>query len=156
MPPMAQTKDRTDLDLSVQYASGEEEPPSPQEVRRLLEVAFVRSAQVTVRFVGKEEGSDLNRRYRGGNGPTNVLTFDYGDSDGVISGDIVLCGPVVRAEASEHGLSCGGHYAHLLVHGALHLQGYRHDATEDAAAMERRETEILDLLGIESPWEAGR
>ena len=145
-----------ELKVEIQYASEEEEPPSPRAVRHILCAVFERPAQVTVRFVGLEEGASLNERHRGGKGPTNVLSFGYGEDDaGRVLGDIALCCPVVREEALGRGLSLADHYAHLLVHGALHLQGYAHDHGDEEALMQERETRVLAAIGVPSPWEAG-
>ena len=101
-----------------------------------------------MRFVDAIEGRALNAEYRGRDYATNVLTFVY-DDDAPRAGDIVLCAPVVRKEADAQGKSLAAHYAHLVVHGMLHLQGYDHERAADAAAMEARETAILAGLGID-------
>jgi len=99
---------------------------------------------VTVRIVGEDEGRRLNRTYRKRNRPTNVLTFH--------TGDIVLCHAVIRREARAQGKSIAAHYAHLVVHGCLHLRGYDHEKTRDAARMEAREIAILRRVGIHNPY----
>jgi probable rRNA maturation factor len=100
---------------------------------------------ITVRIVGAREGALLNRKFRGKGKPTNVLTF--------ATGDIVLCDPVVRREARAQGKSLAAHYAHLVVHGVLHLQGYDHMKKSDAARMERKEIRLLRGLGFANPYE---
>jgi probable rRNA maturation factor len=105
-----------------------------------------------VRFVGRREGRALNRTYRRRDYATNVLTFVYDDAP--LYGDIVLCAPVVAAEARQAGRALAAHYAHLVVHGVLHLQGYDHERSRDAAAMEWREAEVLAALGLPDPYAA--
>jgi len=142
-----------DLSVSVQYAGEDDDAPPRRQVRRLLAAALGCRAEVTVRFVGREESARLNGRWRRREGATNVLSFGYGEDRGVLRGDIVVCAPVAREEAAARGSEPAAHYAHLLVHGALHLQGHAHDDPASAARMERRETEIRGSLGIPSPWE---
>jgi len=101
-----------------------------------------------VRIVGEREGRRLNRTYRRKNRATNVLTFPYDR----MRGDIVLCHPVIRREARAQGKSIAAHYAHLVVHGCLHLRGYDHEKTRDAARMEAREIAILRRGGIHNPY----
>jgi probable rRNA maturation factor len=105
-----------------------------------------------VRIVSAEEGQRLNREFRGKDYATNVLTFDYAQ-DPVVMADLVLCAPVVAREALEQGKPLAAHYAHLLVHGTLHAQGWDHETgDEDAEAMEARESEILARLGFPNPY----
>jgi probable rRNA maturation factor len=99
---------------------------------------------ITLRIVGSREGLLLNRKYRGRNKATNVLTFH--------TGDIVLCDPVIRREARQQGKSLHAHYAHLVVHGALHFRGYDHEKKRDAMRMERREVAILRRFGFADPY----
>lgn len=110
------------------------------------------AAQVTVRIVGAEESQALNRDYRHKDYATNVLTFAYGDEAGPCA-DLVLCAPVVAREAREQGRSLQAHYAHLIVHGSLHAQGWDHETSAaEAAAMEARETLVLARLGFDDPY----
>ena len=106
-----------------------------------------------MRVVGAREGRTLNRRYRGRDYATNVLTFIYGAKRG-LNGDIALCAPVIAKEARAQGKALEAHYAHLLVHGVLHLQGFDHENAQEAAAMEARETAILAALGYANPYAA--
>ena len=99
---------------------------------------------ITLRIVGEAEGRRLNRTYRKRNTATNVLTF--------ATGDVVLCHPVIRREARQQGKSLRAHYAHLVVHGALHARGYDHEKKRDAARMEAREIRILRRLGFGNPY----
>ena len=121
-------------------------------VARWIRHALQSDAEITVRIVGAEEGQTLNRDYRGKDYATNVLTFDYTQAP-VVTADLVLCAPVVEREAQENGKNLQAHYAHLLVHGALHAQGYDHETgEEDAQAMEALEIEILAGLGFDNPY----
>jgi probable rRNA maturation factor len=121
-------------------------------VARWIRHALQSDAEITVRIVGAEEGQTLNRDYRGKDYATNVLTFDY-TQEPVVTADLVLCAPVVEREAQENGKNLQAHYAHLLVHGALHAQGYDHETgEEDAQAMEALEIKILAGLGFDNPY----
>ena len=121
------------------------------KVARWLRHALQSDAEITVRIVDAEEGQALNRDYRHKDYATNVLTFDY-TQEPVVTADLVLCAPVVAQEAKEQGKTLQEHYAHLLVHGALHAQGWDHDEEEDAQVMELRESEIMARLGFENPY----
>ena len=103
---------------------------------------------ITLRIVGAREGRRLNFLYRKKNKATNVLSFPYGKG----SGDVVLCHPVIAREARAQGKSIAAHYAHLVVHGILHLRGYDHEKKRDAERMERREIRILRGLGFANPY----
>ncbi len=122
------------------------------KVQRCIRHALEADAEITVRIVDAEEGQALNRDYRGKDYATNVLTFDYA-TEPMVMADLVLCAPVVAREAKELKKSLADHYAHLLVHGTLHAQGWDHETgEEDAEAMEARETEILAGLGVADPY----
>lgn len=139
------------LSLSVQYASNAPDLPPRPQVRRWARAALEGAAVVTVRFVDAIEGRALNAEYRGRDYATNVLTFVY-DDEHPRAGDIVLCAPVVRKEAAAQRKALADHYAHLVVHGMLHLQGHDHERAADAAAMEAREVAILARLGLPDPY----
>jgi probable rRNA maturation factor len=116
---------------------------------------FRREASVTVRIVGAREGAALNERWRGRQGPTNVLSFPVSGLERIapaLLGDIVLCAPVLKAEAAAQNKTITAHCAHLLVHGTLHLLGYDHERPREAAAMERLETELLAELEFPDPY----
>ena len=121
-------------------------------VARWIRHALENDAEITVRIVDAEEGQALNRDYRKKDYPTNVLTFDYSRAP-LVTADLVLCAPVVAQEAKENKKTLAAHYAHLLVHGTLHAQGYDHETSaKDADAMEAREAEVLLGLGIKNPY----
>ena len=121
-------------------------------VHAWMEPALKHPAEIAVRVVGEDEAKALNLQYRGRDYATNVLTFDYA-RDPWVSADLVLCGPVVEREAREQGKSLEDHYAHLLVHGALHAQGYDHETNErDALEMEALEILLLGSLGFRNPY----
>ena len=133
--------------------------PTQRTVRRWAAAALsprTRDANVTVRIVGTAEGRRLNRDWRSRDYATNVLSFDYGLPDGKnrgpLQGDLVLCAPVVEKEAREQAKTVTAHYAHLVVHGLLHLQGYDHEDDAEAEHMERREWLILKRLGYADPY----
>jgi len=141
-----------ELRLSIQYPGGKAAAPTRSQIRRWVRAACSTPAEVTVRFVASAEGRTLNRDYRGKDHATNVLSFPY-ESGEQITGDLVLCLPVVEREAQEQGKSQEAHFAHLIVHGMLHLQGYDHEiGKDDAERMEAMEREILDALGYPDPY----
>ncbi|HXD42320.1 MAG TPA: rRNA maturation RNase YbeY [Ramlibacter sp.] len=121
-------------------------------VARWIEHALARPAEVTVRVVGEAEAREMNLQYRGKDYATNVLTFDYA-SEPVVMADLVLCGPVVEREAREQRKTLQAHYAHLLVHGTLHAQGYEHERGQrQALEMEALEILLLGSLGFVNPY----
>jgi probable rRNA maturation factor len=139
------------LTLAVQNASASGAVPARSALRTWAQAALERDAAVTLRIVDEAEARRLNREFRDRNYATNVLTFAYED-DEPLSGDVVLCAPVIEGEARNQGKTPQAHYAHLVVHGVLHLQGYAHEHDADAAAMEARETEIVTKLGYPDPY----
>jgi probable rRNA maturation factor len=140
--------------LTVQNAANARGLPGKAKLRLWLAAALKRRAVITVRFVGAAEGRRLNRAYRGGDYATNVLSFGYGEAKrgGPLSGDIVLCAPVVRREARAGRKTLDAHCAHLAVHGVLHLQGYDHDKSDAAERMQALEARILAKLGYADPY----
>jgi probable rRNA maturation factor len=139
------------LNLSVQYAVAARNLPGRAQFRRWVRAALEHDARITVRIIGRAEGKSLNRHFRGADAPTNVLSFVYRDAP-PYEGDLALCAPVVTREAREQRKSVAAHYAHLVVHGTLHLQGYDHEKTTDAAVMETRESHIVTKLGYPDPY----
>ena len=122
------------------------------KVARWIRHALATDAEITVRIVGEDEGRQLNHDYRHKDYATNVLTFDY-TQEPLVTADLVLCAPVVEREAREQNKSLEEHYAHLLVHGTLHAQGWDHETSEeDAQEMEAYETAILQELGFADPY----
>jgi probable rRNA maturation factor len=147
------------LQLSVRYALARRGLPSAVTLKRYAHAALLglrrRRAQVDVHIVGTRESARLNARYRSKAGATNVLSFPFLAPPGARSdllGDVVICAPVVRREAREQGKSERAHWAHMVVHGILHLRGYEHDTDAQAATMERREAGALRALGFMNPY----
>jgi probable rRNA maturation factor len=145
-----------ELTLSLQFSSvakpDQHRAALPRHrVKKWIRHALQLDAEITVRIVDTEEGQTLNRDYRKKDYATNVLTFDY-TQEPVVSADLVLCAPVVAQEAKEQKKTLEAHYAHLIVHGTLHAQGWDHELDEDAQVMELRETEIMARLGFKNPY----
>ncbi len=146
-----------DLQLSLQFGRFDDaalhRAALPRHrVRQWIRQALARDAEITVRIVGEDEARSLNRDYRHKDYATNVLTFDYAQAP-LVMADLVLCAPVVAQEAQAQGKSLQAHYAHLLVHGSLHAQGWDHETSEaDAQAMEAHEVQILAAIGFDNPY----
>jgi probable rRNA maturation factor len=146
------------LSLSVQYAAGGLNLPTRQQFRRWIKAALQRDVQVVLRIVDETEGRALNKKFRGKDYATNVLTFSYedtgqqSDTAELVYGDIVICAPVVEHEAREQCKDLRAHYAHLAIHATLHLQGYDHENEQDAVTMETLETTLLAKLGCVDPY----
>ena len=149
-----------DLTLSLQFgklkSADKHRAALPRHrVTKWIRHALQTNGEITVRIVDAEEGQTLNREYRKKDYATNVLTFDY-TQEPVVTADLVLCAPVVAQEAKEQKKTLQAHYAHLIVHGVLHAQGWDHETSQaDALAMEAREVAILAGLGFASPYEPG-
>jgi len=145
------------LTLSLQFArfadaSAHRLALPRHQVARWIRRALAHEADITVRIVDAPEAHNLNRSYRGKNYATNVLTFDYA-MEPLVHADLVLCAPVIAREAQEQGKSLQAHYAHLIVHGTLHAQGWDHEASKaDARDMEAHEVALLAGLGFGSPY----
>jgi probable rRNA maturation factor len=142
------------LILSVQYGIAQTGLPSRQQIRSWTKPALHTDAELTIRMVGRREARELNRAFRGKDYATNVLTFIYSENK-PLHGDIVLCAPVIAKEAREQRKTVEAHFAHLVVHGVLHLQGYDHDNIKDANFMETLESEIVLKLGYADPYITG-
>jgi probable rRNA maturation factor len=147
-------------EVDVQIASDEDDLPDPAELRAWARAAvgdLRRDCELTVRIVDEAESARLNSSYRNKDGATNVLSFPFAPPAGVdipLLGDIVICAPVVRREASEQSKSTNSHWAHMVVHGSLHLLGFDHEQARGAQEMEALETRILADLGFDNPYES--
>jgi probable rRNA maturation factor len=139
------------LNLAVQYGVSANSKPTRAHFRKWIRAALDHDARITLRVVGQKEGRALNHAYRHKDYATNVLTFVFNDRP-PFEGDLALCAPVVAREARAQKKTLAAHYAHLTVHGVLHLQGLDHENNKDAQAMERRETQILAKLGYADPY----
>ena len=158
------TRGPTRLDVSVGYALPRAGLPSAISFRKWVAAALdgrIREADLAIRVVDSKEGRALNRHYRGKDYATNVLSFPADVAEGVklpkgvkmpLLGDLVICAPVVEREAEEQTKTLNAHYAHLTVHGVLHLLGWDHEDDKDAEAMEQLEREILAGLGLPDPY----
>jgi probable rRNA maturation factor len=135
----------------IKYAARHRTALPRHKVTRWIRHALASDAEITVRVVDAEEGQALNHDFRKKDYATNVLTFDY-TQEPLVTADLVLCAPVVAKEAKEQGKTLQEHYAHLIVHGTLHAQGWDHELDEDAQVMELRETEIMARLGFVNPY----
>ena len=143
---------KPELTLSLQFADATHRAHLPRhKVARWIRAALAAPGEITVRIVGAEEGQALNREFRGKDYATNVLTFDY-SHEPVVMADLIICAPVVEAEAREQKITLEAHYAHLLVHGTLHAQGDDHEDEAEAEVMEAKETAILAGLGFADPY----
>ena len=140
------------LQLSLQFADARHRGAlARHRVARFVRTALETSGRIAVRIVDEDEGRTLNREYRGKDYATNVLTFDY-EREPVVVADLVLCAPVVEAEARAQRKPLQAHYAHLVVHGALHALGHEHEHEAEAARMEALESELLRALGYDDPF----
>ena len=143
---------KPELSLSLQFADASHRTQLPRhKVARWIRAALESPAEITVRIVGADEGQALNREYRAKDYATNVLTFDYA-IEPVVSADLVLCAPVIAREAAEFGITLQAHYAHMLVHGTLHAQGFDHEDDDEARVMEARESTLMNELGFADPY----
>ena len=153
----------TDL-VEIQLAYGADNVPDDQQIRGWVLAVFTALERpplaLTVRIVNEEEMTKLNRRYRGRNKPTNVLSFpveplpNFPNMCADLLGDIVICGPVVDREATVQHKSRMGHWAHMVVHGMLHLCGYDHDSDQEVTLMEALEKTVLKGLGFSDPYQS--
>ena len=142
---MPTTRARRKNSVQVQYAVPRRGVPSAASFRKW---AALSPSAITIRIVGASEGRRLNKAYRKRNYPTNVLAFPYGRG----KGDLVLCHPVVAREARAQGKHIAAHYAHLVLHGLLHLHGYDHEKKREAERMERAEIRLLRRAGYPNPY----
>jgi len=149
------------VDLDLQYAEKSEEPPSRDEFQQWVDLALIKDkpAQVSIRIVDEAESQSLNHQYRGKDRPTNILSFPMElpedvskELDMLMLGDLVICLPVVENEARQQGKDLKSHWAHMVIHGMLHLQGYDHISASDAEAMESLEIKLLQKININNPY----
>ena len=148
------------LAVTVQDAAGVAGTPSAQQLRAWARRALGPAArgELTLRIVDEDESAAFNSRYRGKRGPTNVLSFGTEPPTAAIDGellplgDLVICAAVVQREAREQGKPARAHWAHMVVHGVLHLKGFDHEKARDAEVMEAREREVLAALGFPDPY----
>ena len=146
------------LIVDIQMASASEEAPDPQSIERWVGAAIGNqreSTELSVRIVDAEEGQALNEQFRGSTGATNVLSFPFENESPEplpLIGDIVICAHVVAKEAREQNKALNAHWAHMMIHGVLHLLGYDHQNENDANLMESLETEIMQGLGFPPPY----
>ena len=144
--------------VDVQRAVDGDDLPDDEDFREWAEVVLAGSdeaVEVTIRLVDVQESAELNKRYRLKSGPTNVLSFPFEpppDVHSALLGDLVICAPLVRQEAVDQGKQIQAHWAHMVVHGLLHLQGYDHQTAADARQMESLEIKILGELGYPDPY----
>lgn len=149
-----------DREIVVQTVVRNDSIPSVAHIRRWVGGALGAAppGEVTVRVVDEAESARLNERYRQGSGATDVLSFAYGDPACAEAersfGDLVICAAVVERDAANRGKPLEAHWAHIAVHGALHLLGYEHDDPEKARVMEGRERELLEVMGFGDPYSA--
>ena len=144
--------------LDIQSASLSEDAPDEQSMKRWVSAAIVSKTgdtELSIRIVDERESQELNQRYRGSNGPTNVLSFPFNEEIPEplpLIGDVVICAPVVAREAEQQNKELKAHWAHMIVHGVLHLQGYDHQNDNEAVIMETLETKIMQKLGFPPPY----
>jgi probable rRNA maturation factor len=144
-----------ELNIEIQNESEHTNIPSAQELTAWAKASLaVQKADITIRIVDEQESAVLNETYRKKPGPTNVLSFPFSmDDDNTLYGDIIICAPVVEQEAKSQLKSFHDHFAHLIIHGILHLQGYDHIQEEDTKKMEQQEIATLSTFGIANPYE---
>ena len=139
------------LSLSVQFASSLANLPTANQFRKWAKAALRVDTEATIRIVDEDEGRALNLAYRGKDYATNVLTFPLSETPHLV-GDIVICAAVVIKEAAEQHKTLEAHFAHLTVHGVLHLHGYDHEDAHQAELMESIEIQIMAKLGYPNPY----
>ncbi|MBV8500935.1 MAG: rRNA maturation RNase YbeY [Paucibacter sp.] len=147
---------KPELTLSLQFADPRHRELLPRhKVARWIRAALQAPGEITVRIVDAEEGQQLNSEFRGKDYATNVLTFDYAQEP-VILADLVICAEIVEDEAKKARIDIAAHYAHMLVHGTLHAQGWDHLEDDEAEAMEARESELMLGLGFDDPYKRAK
>ena len=148
------------LKLDLQLAYTDDNVPEYNEFTHWTKIALNQDkdmdATLCIRIVDEAESAQLNETYRKKQGPTNVLTFSYENAPGLQSGthgDIIICAPVIEKEAKQQNKQLKSHWAHMVIHGVMHLRGYTHDTEKTATIMENIETEIMHSLGFENPYD---
>jgi len=146
------------IEVAVQYAIDWPDLPDESQLKLWVKAALEGlkgNAELTIRIVDEDEGTQLNEQWRKSQGPTNVLSFTHEGEPEIapdILGDIVVCAPVVAREAKEQNKDIDAHWAHMVIHGVLHLNGFDHIKPEDADTMENLEIKILDELNYNNPY----
>ncbi len=146
------------IEVDIQYATDFPDLPDKNQLKLWAEVALVNlkeNAELTIRIVNEDEGTQLNEQWRKSQGPTNVLSFTHEEEAKIapdLLGDIVVCAPVVAKEAKEQNKTIDAHWAHMIIHGVLHLSGFDHANLEDADCMESLEIKILEELNYHNPY----
>ena len=148
----------TDLQVALQAVYKIESLPDTDQIESWVKASYAQqqiSGELTIRVVDEQESAALNQTWRAKQGPTNILSFNYKDeyNHNELLGDLVLCGPVVEAEAHAQNKPIEAHWAHLIVHGCLHLQGFDHINNNDAEIMENKERLILAQFGYPDPYQ---
>ena len=139
-------------DISVTYLTGRKNKPSPFSFKKWINLAISTSHLIHVKIVNNTESKKINSKFRGIDKSTNILSFSYQNSKNFVWGDLLLCSDVIISEANSYEKNIRDHYAHLTLHGTLHLSGYDHVDKLEASTMETKEIELLQLLGIKSPY----
>ena len=146
----------TGPDITVQFVTTNHSVPAEKEIRRWAGSALADAGgEVTIRITGEAEIQSLNNRWRNIDKPTNILSFPLHDAGCPLLGDIVICAPVLEREAVQQGKSLRAHWAHITIHGILHLMGYDHTDEKNAEAMEAKETALMQELGFPDPYFTG-
>lgn len=146
------------IDIEVQYATESRSLPDTKKIKNWVKSSLnneVKRAEITIRIVDEDEGARLNEKWRSVSGPTNVLSFPYNEDIKnleTVQGDVILCAPVIFREAKQQDKPVDAHWAHMVIHGTLHLQGYDHIQEDDANKMESLETDILNKLHFPDPY----
>ena len=147
------------IEVAIQRVSNQHGIPTDQKIRKWVRAALadrLADAELTIRIVGEKEGAALNEKWRNKDGPTNVLSYPFTENKKLASGplgDIVICALVIRREAKAQKKPLESHWAHIVIHGTLHLLGYDHIKTKAAAKMEKLEIKLLNSLGYANPYQ---
>lgn len=146
------------IKITLQNVSQEKQIPTKADFKRWISkvlAKIIQPTEITIRIVDAEESQSLNNYYRGKNQPTNILSFPFAVPPGVdtnLLGDLVICAPIVKQEAKEQNITLKAHYAHLTIHGVLHLLGFDHETAKSAKEMETLEIRYMEELGFTNPY----